>query len=414
MYIKTVMQSVKQTNIYDKLLILLIFLTGFGGIGGALQLSRIAAVLLFPLMIIRYGKCRYIKSIVTAMVAFYAYCLLSYIWTPDKEEAVKELVYYPVHFILFSEILVFAKYANKSLRSISLGWFFAITMCCIIALWEISTGNHLSVTKEQKEAWNTGVEILNYMRSNSTFYNSNGFVTYLCYGLPWLYFGISISKSFIRKIPYIAFGVSAIVIIMLNASRGGLLTIFVMGIIAFFFSIRNRRKSFYFIILLIPVVFLIYYFYTNSMFAVLISRISDGNSLGDESRLIIWKNALLAFGDTYGLGTGIGSMEISMEKYAHGGIAITHNIFLEILLQYGVLFFVMFIVFLMKQLKKTIHLKNERKVSLLMALVSFPIYGIINSGYLLETHLYVLMATIYVFANYERIKYIHKELRQVA
>ena len=393
----------EKRNIYDTLLVLLIFLLGFGNIGGALRLSRIAAIVLLPVLVYQYGKCKYIKGIMWGLIAFYAFCLISLVWTPDQEEGRVELAYYLVHFAYFLEIVVFARYSNNALKSISLGWLLAVAFCCGIAYWEITTGNHLSVAKDQKGTYNTGTEILNFMRSNATFFNSNSFVTFLCYGLPWLVFGMRLKSGFFMKAFYLVALGASIVIALMNGSRGGLVSILIMGLIYVSMSFRSISKGVYYVLLLIPIASVIYYFYTNSMFAVLSARASLDGNLDDESRYTIWSNALKAFGDTYGFGTGIGGMSDAMEIYARGGVTITHNIFLEIMLQFGIVFVCVFVCFLWQQLKKALRVEQDRKMVLLMALVAFPVYGIINSGYLLDVQLYGLLATIFVFANYERL-----------
>ena len=408
------MRLKEKRNLYDWLLILLVFLTAFGGFGGALRPARIAAVLLLPSLLFKYDNCKYAKGVMMGLVAFYSYCLISILWTPDKEEGVVELVYYPIHFALFLEIIVFARYATNPLKNITTGWLFALAVCCVIAFWEITTGNHLEVAKEQKDVWNTGTEILNYLRSNATFYNSNGFVTFLCYGIPWLFYDSRSSNSLLRKIFGMVVIVSVIVISLLNGSRGGLLSFIIMLLIFVALSLRVRRKGFIAVLLLIPAAYFLYYLYTHSMFAIMLARVSDGGNFENESRFVIWGNALKAFGDTYGLGTGIGGMYEAMKVYSREGISITHNLFLEVLLQYGFVFAVTFVYFLWRQLKKSLRLENDRKMAMLMALLALPAYGIINSGYLLDCHLYVLMATIFVFANYERIKFTNRGVCAVA
>jgi O-antigen ligase len=408
------MQQKIKENKYDMFLILLTFLLGLGCVGGALRPCRVVAVLLLPLFLLKCGKCEYLKGLVWGIAAFYVFCLVSMLWTPDRAEGMVELVYYLVHFVLFLEIAVFARYSNNALKSLSTGWLLAVALCCVIAYWEITTGNHLGVAKDQIGKYYTGTEVLDFMRSNATFYNSNGFVAFLCFGIPWVFYGIKSSIGLFRKLFCLVTIVSAIVISLLNGSRGGLISIIIMLLIFVLLSFNIRRKGIFTAVMLALAAYFIYYLYTNSMFLIMQARVSAGGIFNDQSRLTIWGNVLKAFGDTYGLGTGIGGMNEAMDVYAHGGITISHNIFLEVLLQYGVLFAGLFVYFLWCQLKKALRVENDRKMALLMALTALPIYGIINSGYLLDAHLYVLMATIYVFANYERIKPIHKGVSPAA
>lgn len=394
----------ERNNKFDRILFLLVFLTGFGGIGGALQLCRIAAIVLLPMLINKFGGCGYARGITGGLILFYLFCVFSLLWTPDLSEGIKELVYYAVHIILFLEIIVFARYSRNPLKNISYGWIFAVLFCSVIAYWEFTTGNHLNVAKEQKDYYNTGTEVLNFIHANATFFNYNNFGAYLCLALPWLIYGFRGRDSeWKKKAEGIVAIISSVIIILLNASRGAFVSIIIMAIIFFFISVKGRSRR-YSILLLIPLGLIISYMYSHSAFAIIAARSSDGGLLNGESRYVIWRNALLTFSDTYGIGTGIGGMHAAMEKYAGGGITITHNLFLEVLLQYGVIVAVAFVVFLWRQLKKSLRLDVDRKMALLMSLVAMPVYGIISSGYLLNAYLFVLMATIFVFANYDRIK----------
>lgn len=404
----------EKNNIYDRLLILLVFLVGFGCIGGSLQLSRIAATVLAPLLIVKYSDCRYAKGIISGLVFFYVFCVFSLLWTPDRAEGMKEVVYYAVHIILFMEVLVFASYANFPLKNISTGWLLAVLLCSGIAYWELTTGNHLDVAKEQKNYWNTGFEVLSFMRANATFYNSNDFVSFLCMALPWLVYGLRSSDSgWLKRFTGIVAIISSVIIILVNASRGGLVSVGIMAVIFVLMSAKGRSK-WYSLLLLIFFGVVVNFFYDQSAFAVLSARTTEGGLLEGGSRFAIWRHALQALGDTFGLGTGIGGIEASMEKYAYGGITITHNLFIEILLEFGVVVFIVFVVFLWRQFKRSLQAEHDLKMVLLMSLVAMPIYGIISSGYLLSAHLFVLMATIYVFANYERIKYPNRVVRAIA
>ena len=154
--------------------------------------------------------------------------------------------------------------------------------------------------------------------------------------------------------------------------------------------------------------------YGEELTALFIARASDGGMLTDDARSVIWTNALLAFRDSFGFGVGIGGLSASIAKYAHGGITVTHNILLEILVQYGVAILLVFLYFLLRLFRKSLRVERKRKIVLMMSLVAMPVYAIIDSGYLLNTHFFVLIASIYIFANYELIKRPNSRIRQTA
>ena len=104
------------------------------------------------------------------------------------------------------------------------------------------------------------------------------------------------------------------------------------------------------------------------------------------------------------VGSGISSIATAMKEMNPNVTNISHNLFLEILVQYGVIFFSFYVVFLFKlfrQARKSC--KRSIKIMLLMALIALPIYGIIDSGYLLNHVFYVAMGSLTVFAYIRKI-----------
>lgn len=116
-------------------------------------------------------------------------------------------------------------------------------------------------------------------------------------------------------------------------------------------------------------------------------RLADGGAVADDARSLIWSNAFKVLFDYGGIGCGIGGMFAAMAKFAKGGITITHNIFLEILCQYGIVFCLAFVSFLYKQFKKGRRTADiKRRVLVTVALVSFPVMGIIESYFVHKTN----------------------------
>lgn len=405
-----------KNNKYDILILLLSACTCFGNVGGAFQVDRILAVVLFPWLVASINRqgYSYARRILKTMALCYGYMAFSFLWTPDKSEGLKELVYYPIHFLLFLEIIVFARKAKNPLISLSRGWMIAVMLCSVVAYWEITTGNHLEIAIEHRDVFNAGGGvILERYFASVTFGNYNAYVTFLCYSIPWIFYAlISKDRNFVEQLIAGATLVMASIVTIINASRGGVLAIIVMLFVYYWFSEKSKFKN---IVIVALAGILIYGIsqYGDSLTAVFMVRSSDGGLYSDESRLIIWNHALMAFFESLGFGVGIGGISAAMEKIAHGGITVTHNMFLELLVQYGIVVALFFIMFLWKLFRKSVELERTRKTALMMAFVAMPVYTIINSRYLLGAHFYVLMATIYIFVNYEIIKFPNRILRQV-
>lgn len=393
-------------NKYSVFIFLLSMCTCFGALGGAFQVDRILAVLLSPWLFTNLSEkgCGYARHLINILILFYAYMAFSYIWTPDKQEALKQLMYYPIHFLLFVELIVFARFANNPLRNISLGWMIAVLLCSAVAYWEITTNQHLSIAKEQADLMNLGTVILQHYTASATFYNYNSYVTFLCFSFPWIFYIMIDSKSkFFMRLLSLAVMIMASLVIIINASRGGVLSILVMIVVYWCFSQKTSFKN----IIILALILLMGYTllrYGESVTEVIFARTANGGMYTDEGRFSIWSDALKVLSDSYGFGVGLGGLHVAMEKYATLDVLSVHNMFLEILVQYGFIITIVVVAFLIKLLKKSFNIERDRKNILLMALISMPLYTIIDSGYLLSTHLWVLMATIYVFVNLERIK----------
>lgn len=397
---------------YDIFVILLIASLSFGLIGGSLQIPRVLAIAFLPVFIDCFGYVRhYVKPYLLCFVAFWAFCLLSMTWTPDFNQGMKELVYYPVHFILFLEIIAFSRLSKSPTHAISMGWMVAVCLTLVVAYWEISTGHHLSMSTHQSAKYiKTGGEVIIRRYASVTFGNFNGYVTFLCFAFPFLLYRVSMIRGLkIRGLYPILVVILTAICILFNASRGGFVTIIFMSAIYVWMNLNSRYAL---PLTVIMVLATFYILYTNmGILEGITARGSDGKLLEDSGRIGIWIATWKAFAASYGLGVGIGGMVGAISEYKTG-INVAHNLFLELLLQYSIIFLAVFIYYLILLFRKAKIIKNRSiKTSLMMALIAMPVYGIINSHYLLNPSLFVLLASITVFADDERTQLLRKTLR---
>lgn len=380
-------------------------------------MPRLFCILFAPSFLskIKLAK-EHIKRQIVVVLCFLVYCLLSLIWSPDISEGLTEFVYFIIHFLLFFEIIVFSICAKKPIGVITKGWLLAVSLTVLFAFWEFQTGYHLPYCRNDAESMVNlgGGQILQKEFAAVAFINYNTYVTYLCFAIPFLFYIIA-NKNAEKPL---FFWLSIVVVILAsacilrNGSRGGLLSI--LTVLGVYFLMRPKNKS-WIITLTILVLFVVYVFKEyGEVFSYMMMRVSDGNLTEGGERLNVWAYALDRFYDTFGFGVGIGGMASAMQGIS-GDIKITHNIFLEVLLQYGLIFFVVFVVFLVKMFMKARRLKDvPKKVTIFTALISFPIYGIINSGYLFNPFVYAGLASLYVFCNYDSFRPLYKTLRKTA
>lgn len=408
----TVVNSMEK-NKYDIFLFLLVASLSLGSIGGAFQASRILTIVLSPFAIEKISSSftKY-KTLILWSLFFLIYCATSLLWTPDTSEGFKQIVYLFVHLLFFFEIIIFSRYAIRPLMYISNGWLFVVLFCSSIGVWELLSGNHLDIARERSDVDNFSGVIITRYYSNSTFGNFNTFVTVLCFSMPWVFYRMDEGKLLIKFLGIAAIIVSS-VLALLNASRGGFVSIGLMFAVFVLLAKFNKLTKVFSLVIFVFAGVIIFRL-GDTMFATIMARASGGGLFDADARLEIWGNALKCIKDSSGLGVGVGGMEASMNKYAQGWINITHNLFLEIFVLYGFIFAFALVIFILRQLRKGLKLKGSRKVSILMSIVAMPVYTIINSGYLGLPQLYALMATIYVFVNYEFLRFPNRLLCKAA
>lgn len=382
---------------------LLLASMAFGNIGGALQIARLLTILFIPLLFKRINSCRKgLKVYWQFFIFFIAYCSFSLIWTPDKTEGAIQLIYFIIHFLFFFEILFFSRLASNPTDTISKGWMISVILTLIVAMWEITTGNHLSFIAHNTDGVrNINGNAIQQKFAAVTFYNFNTYVTFLCLALPFIYYKIvDIHKISFAKILSILVILASYFCILCNASRGGLLSICVMFIV---YLMRLPNKWLKLLILLVICAIGVWFFIQFAdVYLMAISVRSSEGFLEDSSRMSIWAVALRTFETTMGLGTGIGGTISSMSMFT-SGITVPHNLFLEVLLEFGVIVFAFFMFFILKLYYYSFKLKDGiTKTVLYIALIPLPIYSIIDSRYLLNYWVFAFFASLIVFLNSHR------------
>ena len=390
-----------EANKYDIIIMLFILSLGLGGFGGALQVPRVLALCFLPMLLKLYNGCSYAKPIKHFAVCFVIYAIFSLLWTSDFNEGVKGIIYYIIHFILLLEIIVFSRYALQPLRSISLAWTIVVMYSSIIAIWELCTGNHLSMAREDDLTINTGGMIADRVVATAMFGNYNGYVTFLCYALPWIVYSFfSIKDKIIQSISLFSL-IMTIVTILIDGSRGGMFSLLVMGIVYLFF-VKKDKRTVWLTFILVGIMVFAFSKYGEQIFLVL--ELKSDRLTSDESRIEIWLCSLKLLIDSLGFGVGVGGMETSLAGASSKIIPIAHNIFVEAFLQFGLFFPFIFFRYIYRLFKSSLFIESSRRLVVVMSIIALPLYGIINSTYLLGPDLFILIATLYIFVNDESIK----------
>ena len=196
------MKREKAYNYNDILVIILIASLAFGNMGGLFEVFRVLVVLFIPLFYNLHKRCYpQIKPYLTFFAILLSYSFFSILWAPVGNEFPRHALYVVVHLLLFLELIVFSRSAKNPITSITTGWTLAVALTLVVAVWEITTDEHLSMSKQESDmTMRLGYEIIYRQFASVTFYNYNTYVTYLCFAMPFLFCGLMSKSGFIRKL----------------------------------------------------------------------------------------------------------------------------------------------------------------------------------------------------------------------
>lgn len=140
------------------------------------------------------------------------------------------------------------------------------------------------------------------------------------------------SLSIVEKAVYIIAIVISIPVLLLNASRGAVLSIVVAFSILVFVS---KTKKVYKILIVAIAIVGLYYLYSNEYMNILVERIEHDDGTGS-NRTLIWASKLKAYSEgnplqiLFGMGHAAGG-------YAGGQLVGFHNDYIGFLVDYGIL-----------------------------------------------------------------------------
>lgn len=391
----------KTSKIYDWLIVTLIALGAFGDMFAPVTLQRIFAIVFIPSAAILYVK--YHKVIPLYIGLFFIIWLIasvvSLIWTPDRSSGIKALAYNICSIAVYLELILFAFKAKNPLKSILTGWSILFAMTLVVALWEIFTNQHLPFNSQENVSIMsmTGKRVW-MIYASVTFTNYNTYVLVILYCLPFILASIAYFKH-IKWWFWILF-VGAVFVLLVNTSRGGIACMGIMFLVMLWFYSKNRMINRFVLILIIAAILGVILYYSDFVLNQMIGRFSDQNIFEDEIREDIYIRGLKIFIESLGIGCGIGGLQVSLEQLSANGISAMHNMFLEFLVQYGIVPFSAFAIVLFMTIRSL--LKSDYPISRFMGfailLVIIPL-GVINSNYLLDQNLWTFLASLFIIGH---------------
>lgn len=385
-------------NKYDILLFLLLLCTAGGMWGGAFKPARVFSVIFAIPMLLAYGKVKIqmVKEVSLFLIFLAVWSLVSLLWTPNPTLGISEWGNMIFRILFFLELVFFGVLSKNTVNSMINGWTAAFLITAVIAVWELNTGNHLSVTNYEDGAENMnlgGGQIFVRQFAQATFYNYNGYVTYVCYCIPFMlcsfYIWAKGIKQVLASIPIII----VLYVFILNASRGGIIAFIIYAVIFSYFKLSksNLLVKVSFFVLLLGIIIIIAQFWELMSFYLEYRMETGGMS---SSRTQIWECCWQALLKTNFMGCGIGGvMEALIKEHAY--IPQPHNFFIEVLLEFGVVIFIWLIFLMWKVFRNGRNSKNIIiKYVRISSFITIPFVTMIDSGYVQQIGIWAFLGSL--------------------
>ena len=223
----------------------------------------------------------------------------------------------------------------------------------LIGWYEINTGNYMFLGTER---------IARYTYQNypvSMFNNTNNFALFMLFSVFIAYICLVNSKIKIGKLVYLLTIVSSTYLLIYTSSRASLLGLITALLLFAGLKVMNTKLR-YLTIIALALLFILILLLPGVIdtFLLMIDQNLTFNLTADRGsdaiRLNLIKNGLIFLMQTFGFGTGAGNVEYWMSNYGNYntfGIANIHNWWMEILVGYGVVIFILYIMFYVKLFK---------------------------------------------------------------
>lgn len=384
---------------------LLIAFQIFGLYGGMFQPIRVITILFSPFFIAGSLKSDFFKYYKFELYFFYIFflsALISTFYAYDLDSTIKGVFYVGFNSLLFFTIIFLAFKSLNPKIAIVHGWILFFIFSVPIAFFEIFYDYHLSSSVIEE---GTLIGVIGELKvyATVTFGNYNLYNVLLVFVFPFLTANMLIQKSVYIKMFNLFLILSLCFIIITNASRGGFLCISI-GIIYFvfkYFQLVPTNKNYAFLIL--AGIFSLLIIYGNSLFSMIFYRL-ENVGYTDTSRNEIYSNGLKMLLDYNFFGVGSGNFQAVMNEKYNIEITAPHNMFLEILVEYGIFIFIGFLVLISRIYYRSKDSDVISNYIVFLGFLTLPIAAIINSAYAEGVNMWVYLASLLIISDERFLK----------
>ena len=385
-------------NFNDKILIAIIAIQLFGLYGGAFQPVRLLCIGVLFLGNIKKSVIQTYRYEISFLLFFFVYGVFSIPFSEDPGQAIYSITYLAVHFLIILAMIFVSDKAINPVISVIIGWLIFIMFSLPFAIFEIITDWHFSNSKFEGDmlinVYGTGVA-KNF--ASFTFGNFNYYNLLLTYSLPFLMSSFFIFKNKKQKVLLYSSLIGISFVVLSNGSRGALLCL----LIIFIYFLKSNIVKFNIGKIIMPLFFMFFlvkFLTEQGSFLTSIILKSD-RMFEDASRVNLLSKGFELFIDSFLLGVGPGNLGVMYTNVYGMTLIAPHNLFLEILVEYGILVFLGFVLLLVKIYKRKKQLNGYSKFIIYGTFVLLPFSSLINSLYLLTPNLWVLIGSLLIISN---------------
>lgn len=335
---------------------------------------------------------------------------------PSIDRALVEVAALGFGFVTGLTMLQLRSYVLPALHALRRGWVLAFLATGAIAVWELTTGQHLpsSAVERAGQGQLQGIAI-------STFGNQNNYAAFLLLTAPFLFWSHAASRFRTLRAFYAACLLLLPGLLVLTASRVSLLGLAAeVGLLWLMVPRYRSRLLAYFLVLGGLGLAVVQYLELELRMLYELSVVLEGGGVGGGGSIAKRWNLLLAglwlLVGSSGLGIGPGGFEVLFRQrqvpFDTGGLVNPHNFWIEVLSQYGVLIFgafVLWVVYLALQVEQarrrapvTREALETRRVTetILVGLAGYMFAALANSTYMTQSTNWMFWASVVVMASY--------------
>lgn len=403
------MEQSTRYNWHDRFIIFAIIalVSGYVGVLKIINYNSIIGFLCLPFALAEIyqaftkGK---MEKIELYMVLWLLYAAISVLWTPHFKMGLFNLTILFFNVSFFLGIFYHARHANKPINAFLEGWRVLILLTLCVAFWEIFTNQHIPYYGEFNEG-NTISTASGGQQERIfaavTYRNLNTYVTLLCMALPFLMMGLF-------RLPHKFWSIlaicGAIVVLIVNSSRGGVFALVVdLLVFALFYLKQPIKYKKTITLFFVGGIVILFSFFGTMLFDQLFGRLEtfeEDGLLSDIGRWDVMRYGIEFCIDSFGLGCGIGSM-VPMYESTGFWLHYSHNLVIEFLIEAGFWLLLPLIFLFVSNYKRLIKSKSlECKMVGWMLLLSFVPTVIIDDSYVYRHFMWMWMLTQFILGKY--------------